>query len=117
MGNLMRAFQEGSFFKLFVNQTDFESGPGWRFPAGPYGISGQNSISANVTAAAGVGFGDGFANNGFGVAYQMPVMRHIPSLTKFGIRMSVQNPFVIDAGVTVRIVATLEGIGLQPVTG
>jgi hypothetical protein len=44
-------------------------------------------------------------------------MRHIPSLTKFGVRMSIQNPFVIDTGVTVRVVVTLEGIGLQPVTG
>jgi hypothetical protein len=115
--NLMRAFQEGTFFKLFVNQTDFESGPGWRFPCGPYGMSGQNAISFNVTAGGAVGSGDGFVNNGLGWAYQMPVMRHIPPLTKFGVRMSVQNPFVIDAGATVRIVVHLEGIGLQPVTG
>jgi len=117
MSNLMRAFQEGTFFRLFVNQTDFESGPGWRFPSGPYGISGQNALTFNVTAGAAVGSGDGFVNNGFGFAYQMPVMRHIPPLTKFGVRMSVQNPFVVDAGCTVRVVVTLGGIGIQPVTG
>jgi hypothetical protein len=116
MSNLMRAFQEGTFFKLFVNQTDFESGPGWRFPSGEFGMSGSQSISIAAPAAPATS-GDGFINNGFGVQYQMPVMRHIPSLTKFGVRMSIQNPFVIDTGVTVRVVVTLEGIGLQPVTG
>lgn len=113
--NYLRAFQEGLFFKLFVNQTDFESGPGWRFPAGEFGGSGSTSVAhANPAAAT---RSDGFVNNGFGVAYQMPVMRHIPSLTKFGVRMSVQNPFTIGTAVTVRIVVTLAGIGLQPVTG
>lgn len=115
--NLMRAFQEGSFFRLFVNQTDFESGPGWRFPSGIFGMSGQNALTFNVTAGAAVGSGDGYVNNGMGFNYQMPVMRHIPPLTKFGVKMSIQNPFVIPAGCTVRIVVTLGGIGIQPITG
>jgi len=111
--NVMRAFQEGLFFKLFVNQTDFESGPGWRFPAGPYGSGGGIGL-AGVAAAP---LADGTITNGFGLAYQMPVMRHIPSLTKFGVRMSVQNAFSLVGSTPVRIVVTLEGIGLQPITG
>jgi len=106
MGNLMRAFQESTYFVLFVNQTNFEDGPGWRFPAGAYGISGD------VGALP-----DGWVNNGVGWAYQMPVMRHLPELTKFGVRMKVQNPFTIGAGVTVRVRVGLAGIGIQPVTG
>jgi len=116
LANVLRAFQEGIFFKLFVNQTDFESGPGWRFPAGPYGGSGFAAMASAATAPAFMQ-GDGVINNGFGVAYQMPIMRHIPSLTKFGVRMSVQNPFTTANVGQVRIAVTLEGIGLQPVTG
>lgn len=116
MGNVMRAFQEGLFFSFFINQTNFELGPGWRFPAGPYGISGQNAI-ASAASAETFPLGDGWANNGFGWAYQMPVMRHLPPLTKFGVKMSVQNPFVLTPLATVRIVVTLGGIGVQPVTG
>ena len=70
-----------------------------------------------MTAGAAVGSGDGYVNNGMGYNYQMPVMRHIPPLTKFGVKMSVQNPFVIPAACTVRIVVTLGGIGIQPITG
>jgi hypothetical protein len=116
MGNVMRAFQEGTFFSLFVNSTQFENGPGWRFPAGPYGISGETALTAGATAPA-FAVSDGWANNGFGWAYQMPVMRHIPELTKFGIRMSVQNPFTLVANLPIRVVVTLEGIGIQPITG
>lgn len=106
LGNLMRAFQESTYFVLFVNNTNFEDGPGWRFPAGSFGISGDAG-----------GLDDGWANNGVGWAYQMPVMRHLPELTKFGIRMKMQNPFIVDPGVTVRIRVGLTGIGIQPVTG
>lgn len=116
MGNLMRAFQEGLYFKLFVNSTSFEDGPGWRFPAGPYGTSGFASMCSGATAPA-FAVTDGAANNGFGWAYQMPIMRHIPQLTKFGVKMSVQNPFTTANVGTVRIVVTLEGIGISPVTG
>jgi hypothetical protein len=116
MGNLMRAFQESLYFNLFVNQTRFEDGPGWRFPAGPYGITGFSAMTAAITAPA-FGISDGAANNGFGICYQMPVMRHIPELTKFGVTMAVQNPFTTANVGTVRVVVTLEGIGIQPVTG
>jgi hypothetical protein len=116
MGNLLRAFQEGTYFQLFLNQTGFENGPGWRFPSGPYGASGFSAMTSAITAPA-FAVADGVINNGFGWSYQMPVMRHIPSLTKFGVRMSVQNPFTITSGLPVRVVVTLEGIGIQPVTG
>ncbi len=116
VANQLRAFQEGLVFKFFINQTEFESGPGWRFPAGCYGGSGFAALCSGATAPA-FAVEDGWANNGFGWAYQMPVMRHIPSLTKFGVRMQVQNPFDITTTGPVRVVVTLEGIGIQPVTG
>lgn len=114
--NVLRAFQEGLVFRFFINSTDFETGPGWRFPAGCYGGSGYAAMCAGATAPA-FAVEDGWANNGFGWSYQMPVMRHLPSLTKFGIKMSVQNPFDTTTTGPVRIVTTLEGIGIQPVTG
>lgn len=116
MGNLMRACQESLFFKFFLNSTDFELGPGWRFPAGCYGASGFVSAYSGATAPA-FGVEDGYANNGFGWAYQMPIMRHIPPLTKFGITMAVQNPFTTALAGPIRVVVTLGGIGVQPVTG
>lgn len=116
MGNVLRAFQEGLHFEFFINQTPFESGPGWRFPAGCYGASGFNALDGRADATT-ESLGDGVINNGFGWAYQFPVMRHIPELTKFGVTMSVQNPFNMTANQRVRIVVTLEGIGIGPVTG
>jgi hypothetical protein len=116
MGNLMRVLQESLYFQLFVNQTGFEDGPGWRFPAGPYGITGFASMCSGATAPA-FAVTDGAANNGFGWSYQMPIMRHIPELTKFGVRMKIQNPFTTANVEALRIVVTLEGIGIQPVTG
>lgn len=117
MGNLMRAFQEGLWFEFFINSTGFENGPGWRFPAGIYGISGQNAIADTTTAAADGLSADGWANNGFGVAYQFPIMRHLPSQTKFGVKLKIQNSFTTPAGFSTRIVVTLGGIGIQPITG
>jgi hypothetical protein len=116
MGNLLRACQEGLYFSFFLNQTNFESGPGWRFPAGGYGASGFAAQCAAATAPT-FAVQDGWINNGFGFSYQMPVMRHLPQLTKFGVRMSVQNGFANTDGLPFRIVVTLGGIGVQPVTG
>jgi hypothetical protein len=115
MGNLLRACQESFQFSLFINQTQFEAGPGWRFPAGEFGGSGFASMGGATAPAFQIA--DGVANNGFGWAYQMPVMRHIPELTKFGVKMSVQNPFSTVGTLDFRIVVTLNGIGVQPVTG
>lgn len=112
--NVMRAFQEGTYFELFVNQTNFELGPAWRFPSGFYGISGEQAVSTTQTATSRA---LGHVNNGFGICYQMPVMRHLPSLTRFGVRMKVQNPFTLANVGPTRVVVTLGGIGVQPITG
>lgn len=111
--NVVRAFQEGTYFKLTVNNTGFEDGPGWRFPSGEYGIGGGIGL-AGVQAAP---LADGALSNGFGFSYQMPVMRYLPELTSFGVTMSVQNPFTTANVGNIRVVVTLEGIGIQPVTG
>ncbi|SRR6266498_1396335 len=116
MGNVMRAFQESLFFSFFINQTNFELGPGWRFPSGCFGAAGFAAQCSGATAPA-FAIEDGYLNNGFGWAYQMPVMRHLPPLTKFGVRMSVQNPFTTLLTGPVRVVVTLGGLGVQPVTG
>jgi hypothetical protein len=116
MGNVLRAYQESLFFSFFLNSTDFEVGPLWRFPAGIYGQSGFASMCSGATAPA-FAVTDGAVNNGMGACYQMPILRHLPSLTKFGVRMKTQNPFTTANVGTARIVVTLEGIGIQPVTG
>ncbi len=114
MGNTLRAFQEGLWFEFFINQTGFENGPGWRFPAGIYGGSG---FASAIGPAAATSKSDGIINNGFGVAYQFPVMRHLPSQTKFGVKLKIQNSFVTPAAFSTNIVVTLGGIGIQPITG
>lgn len=111
--NLIRGLQESLYFKLFVNSTPMEDGPGWRFPAGPYGIGGGIAMGGVVAGP----IADGSLSNGFGWSYQMPVMRHIPSLTKFGVKMSLQNAINFTNVGPLRVVVTLEGIGIQPVTG
>lgn len=111
--NVLRAFQEGLYARLFVNQTNFEDGPLSLFPSGKYGIGGGIAM-AGVQAAP---LADGQLSNGFGVEYQMPVMRVIPEQTKFGVAMTVQNPFTTANVGGIRIVCVLEGIGVQPVTG
>lgn len=110
--NVMRAFQEGTYFRLFVNNTEFEHGPAWRFPT-PYGTSPNIALAGTAAAPA----SDGSLVNGLGWAYQMPVMRHVPSLTKFGVRMTVQNPFTTANVGHIRVVVGLTGIGIQPITG
>jgi hypothetical protein len=44
-------------------------------------------------------------------------MRHIPELTKFGVMMQIQNAFTTPTAYATRVVVTLEGIGIQPITG
>lgn len=111
--NLLRAWQEGAYARLFVNQTNFEDGPLSLFPSGKYGIGGGIGL-AGVQAAP---LADGALSNGFGVEYQMPVMRVIPEQTKFGVGLTVENPFTMANVGPCRIVCVLEGIGVQPVTG
>lgn len=111
--NVMRAFQEGIYARLFVNQTNFEDGPLSLFPAGKYGTGGGIALAGTQAAP----IGDGVLTNGFGIEYQMPVMRVIPEQTKFGVGITVQNPFTLANVGPVRLVCVLEGIGVQPVTG
>jgi hypothetical protein len=44
-------------------------------------------------------------------------MRHLPSQTKFGVKLKVQNSFTTPTGYATRVVVTLGGIGIQPITG
>lgn len=111
-GNLLRAIQESFYFELFVNNTSFEHGNAALFPT-CYGSSYSPALVGTVAAPG----GDGMMNNGWGWSYQMPVMRHIPSLTRFGIRMKTQNPFTAANVGPFRLQVVLEGIGVQPVTG
>lgn len=111
-GNVLRAFQEGTYFELFVNNTTFEHGPAGRFPTA-FGIGGGLAMTGPETNPV----ADGALTNGLSWAYQMPVMRYIPSLTSFGVKMKVQNGFNLTNSGPVRVVVHLEGIGVQPVTG
>lgn len=112
-GNLMRAILESYYFELFLNNTTFEHGPTWAFPSA-YGVG--NTLSCGV-AAGPLYVGDAALSNTVGFAYQLPVMRHIPSLTRFGVRMTGQNPFTTANVCPFRIITILDGIGIQPVTG
>lgn len=111
-GNVLRAIQEAYYFELFVNNTRFEHGPTWRFPTA-YGGQADPALVGTVAAPG----SDGMLANSLGWAYQMPVMRHIPSLTKFGVRMSTQNPWTSANVGPFRIRVILDGIGVQPITG
>lgn len=110
--NILRAFQEGTYFELFVNNTSFEHGTASRFPT-EYGIGGGLAFTGAETAPV----GDGALTNGHGWATQMGVMRHIPEQTTFGVRMKIQNGFTLANVGPVRIVVHLYGIGVQPITG
>jgi hypothetical protein len=114
-GNIMRALQEALFFRFFVNDTRFEVGPLWRFPC-VYQTANQIGLAGVVANP----LNDAVIGNGMGFAYSMPFMRHIPSNTRFGVEMLVQNgfSFAITNGVPqMRLVVILEGIGISPITG
>lgn len=114
-GNIIRALQEGLFFRFFVNDTRFEVGPMWRFPS-VYQAGNQIGLAGVVANP----LSDAIVGNSMGWACQMPFMRHIPSNTRFGVEMLVQNgfSFAITNGVPqMRLVVILEGIGVSPITG
>lgn len=118
MGNIMRAVQESIYVEFKINDMPFERGPIYRFPT----VLGTGNCQA--LANAGVGstpardaIADGMINNSMGWAYQMPVLRHIPAMTKFSMSMIVQNPFSTASNLPFRICAILEGIGISPVNG
>ena len=111
-GNLMRAILEGFYFEFFLNNSAYEHGPTWAFPTA-YGVGNTLAVGGVIAGP----FADGALSNTVGFAYQFPVMRYIPSLTKFGVRMTAQNAFNTTLTAPFRIVTILEGIGIQPVTG
>lgn len=111
-GNLMRAILESYYFEFFLNNTSFEHGTTDLFPSA-YGVGNSLAVGGVIAAP----FADGVLANTVGFAYQFPVMRHIPSLTKFGVRMTCQNPFTTVGNLPFRIKVILDGIGVQPVTG
>ena len=111
-GNLMRAILESYYFEFFLNNSTYEHGTTALFPSS-YGVGNSVALAGTVAAPA----ADGAWSNTVGYSYQMPVMRHIPDQTKFGVRMSCQNPFTTVGNLPFRIVCILEGIGVQPITG
>jgi hypothetical protein len=111
-GNLLRAIQEGYYFEFFLNSTTFEHGTADLFPT-MYGSGNQLALAGTVAAPA----SDGMMSNSLGWAYQFPVLRHLPALTKFGVRLTPQNNFDTTNALPFRIKVVLEGIGIQPVTG
>lgn len=118
-GNLMRAITEGMYASFYVNNTQFESGPLYRFPCvyqtGNYAALANAGVGATPARDA---IADGMIGNGMGTwCYQMPVMRHIPELTRFGINLTIQNAFTTANNLPFRVQFLLEGIGVQPVTG
>jgi len=112
-GNVMRAILESFYFELFVNNTSFEHGPTYLFPTA-YGAGNQLALAGVVANP----IADGALSNTTGWCYQFPVMRHIPSLTRFGVRMTCQNAFTTAVTLSpFRVNVILDGIGVQPVTG
>lgn len=114
-GNYMRAILESFYAELFLNNTTFEHGPISLFPS-CYGVGNAVSIGTDIA--------DGAWSNTVGWCYTMPVMRHIPELTKFGVRLTNQNNWENSDdtspaanGLDFRIMCILDGIGVQPVTG
>lgn len=110
-GNLMRAALESSYFEFFMNNSTFEHGTGLLFPT-LYGPGNMVSLVGTVAAPA----SDGMLSNTCGWAYNMPILRHIPSLTRFGVRAQFQNPFDTTNTVPFRMGVILEGIGVSPAT-
>lgn len=112
MGNLMRAILEGSYFEFFLNNSTFEHGTGMLFPSS-YGPGNFNALVGTVAAPG----ADGLVSNTCGYSYQMPILRHIPSMQRFGVRGQFQNNFDTTNTLPFRLGMILEGIGVSPVTG
>lgn len=111
-GNLMRAILESLYLEFFINSATFEHGPASLFPS-QYGPGNFVSLVGTVAAPG----SDGLVSNTCGWAYQMPIMRFIPSQTRFGVRGQFQNNFDTTNSLPFRIVMILEGVGAGPLTG
>lgn len=111
-GNLMRAILESLYLEFFINSTTFEHGTATLFPSN-YGPGNFVSLVGTVAAPG----SDGMVSNTCGWSYQMPIMRYLPDLTRFGVRAQFQNPFDTTNSLPFRLVMILEGIGSGPLTG
>lgn len=111
-GNLMRAVLESLYLEFFLNNSTFEHGPAMLFPS-QYGPGNYSALVGTVAAPG----GDGLVSNTVGYSYEFPILRHIPSMTRFGVRAQFQNPFDTSTSSEYRIMCVLQGVGIQPVTG
>ena len=111
-GNLMRAILEGLYLEFFLNNSTYEHGNGLLFPS-QYGPGNYSALVGTVAAPG----ADGLVSNTVGYAYQMPILRHIPAMTRFGVRAQFQNAFDTTNSEEFRLMVVLEGVGIQPVTG
>lgn len=111
-GNLMRAILESLYLEFFINSATFEHGTALLFPSN-YGPGNFQALVGTVAAPG----GDGLVSNTCGWSYQMPIMRFIPSQTRFGVRAQFQNPFDTTNSLPFRMVMILEGVGAGPLTG
>jgi hypothetical protein len=115
--NLAQAAYESIYLRFYYNQTVFEEGPLWAFPA-RYGVSGYAGgfqLKSESAVADAVGQNEVAVNNGFGFVFQLPIIRHIDSLYQFSVTIQAYNNFVPTRNF--RIQTILEGLGAKSVTG
>lgn len=114
--NLMAAVQKNMTMTVVINGVEFETGNLSMFPA-RCGISGFASGVTYVPAAAGttIAINETGVNNGFGVPREFPIVRHIPSLISFGVKLRNHRDMTISRIVDGYILA--EGIRAKSITG
>lgn len=114
--NLAQAAYESIYLRFSYNQTVFEEGPLYLFPA-RYGVSGFAGGVSYTPATAGTAIiqNEVAVNNGFGFVYRLPVFRHIESLYQFNVTLQALNTFTPTRNF--RIQTILEGLGAKGVTG
>lgn len=107
--NLMQTLQENISVTFYINGTEFEGGPIGLFPS-RFGISGYAANFAYIPGAAGttIGINETGINNGFGVPRELPIVRHIPPLTQFGVKLRVHSTFTMTRIVNAKV--AFEGI-------
>lgn len=104
--NLIQSLLDQTYYQFFASEQGYEEGPGWMWPSN-YGISGFAGFGISTDF-------EGVANNGFGRAWPLPIVRQIPALTSF----YVQGNFIQNLTVTRNCIlrCILEGIKYRPVT-
>jgi len=114
--NLAQAAYESIYLKFNYNQTQFEEGPLYLFPA-RYGISGFAGGFAYIPGTAGttIAQNEVAVNNGFGFVYRLPIPREIESLYQFNVTLQALNTFTPTRNFRIQVI--LEGLGAKGVTG